>query len=261
MKNFIKTAIIAASLLIGSFSVNAQDLVEETVVAKNKAFDHLSIGIDAGTYGPGISLVTTLTPNILLRGGFTYATADYKPDDMTWDVTGHVSQTTEDIDMVLKADKFSAEFVNFKLGFELYPMKNGIFSVGLGAYFGKSNIPIETTVKDYASKIAQYGEKPYFTFEDVVILPNNDGTMKGLIKFGNTVKPYFVLSLGRSIATNHRVSFKFDLGVIYQGQIKFESDNAKTGSDLIPKEADEYLDSPYLKFWPVLNFTLAYRIF
>jgi len=253
IQNFIKTAILAALLTCGTSVVSAQS-----------AFEHLSVGLEAGTYGPGLTVATTLTPNLLLRGGIGYASSSYNPEDMTYDVTGHVSYTPDDIDMILKINKLSADFLNFRLGFEYYPMRNGIFSIGAGAYFGESAIPVEGKVNDYKTFTSKYGEKPYFTFDDVVIVPEDDGSMTGKIKLGTAIKPYFVLSLGRSIATDHRVSFKFDLGLIYQGKIQLSSDNSSRNlkfSDIPDEDRDEYLDSPLLKLWPVLNFTLAYRIF
>jgi hypothetical protein len=241
MKTYFKLAFIAFSLIVS------------TGAAKAQAFNHLSVGLEAGTYGPGLTVATNLSSHLLLRGGVDFAKSAYKPTDMTFDVTGHTTEG-EDIDMVLKANELTVNFVNAKLGLEFYPMENGIFSIGAGAYLGKSNFALDTKVNNYDSN-----KKPYFQFEDVTVQPNSDGTMTGDVKLGNSVKPYFVLSLGRSIAANHRLSFKFDLGLIYQGDIKFSSPNSVNIH--LPEDADKQLDSPLLKCWPLLNFTLAYKIF
>lgn len=253
-KNYSFLAIIIL-LLTSGMNSNAQFL------------KHLSVGIDAGTYGGGISAATTITPNLLLKAGLGYTSTDVAMADMNFDVNGRTaSHPAPDIAMNLDVNQLTLSFCNFKLGVEYYPMKNGIFSLGAGFYLGQSGLKLKGQIADYESITNQQGgQQPYFDFGDVVIQPKSNGTMTADVRFGNAIKPYFGIGLGRSIATNNRVGFKCDIGIVYQGKIKIGSDNAASAlrpdTQAAAAEALGFLDSPLMQIWPMINFSLSYRIF
>jgi len=118
---------------------------------------------------------------------------------------------------------------------------------------GSNKITAEGKVDDYKG-----GQ---FEFEDIIISPEPDGTFGARLKLGNTVKPYLGIGIGRTIPKS-RVSCRLDLGVVYQGKYKIESDNvSKEGIELANEKAADF-DFPdeILKWWPKLSFSLIYRI-
>ena len=118
-------------------------------------------------------------------------------------------------------------------------------------------------IKNYRELTAALGEKPELHYEDIVITPDDDGSFDGKLHMGNTLKPYFGIGLGRTIPQN-RVGFKFELGIVFQGKYALSSHNLnEAGHNWLNKMTEE-LDLPVsekaLNWWPMLNFSLTYRI-
>jgi hypothetical protein len=246
---FRKNQIILAVICCFTFSAT---------VKAQKAFDQFSAGLEAGTYGPGITTSTSLSPNFKLRGGFDYfclsPSLDFSisPEGYLPDVIA----TATNLSGSLYDPKLS--FVNFKLLIDYYPFKNGIFSLSAGAYIGSNSISVKGKINNYDSDYI------FNLNDDIIVQPNIDGSFDAKVKLGGVIKPYFGIGFGRSIAKK-RIAFKFDLGIIYQGDFKFDSkqvylsgsaQNQLTSSD----ELDD-LPKGILKLWPMLNFSLTYRIF
>jgi hypothetical protein len=152
----------------------------------------------------------------------------------------------------------------FKVLVDYYPMKNGIFSISTGFYAGTNKISATAKVDDYELLVAiNRGEHPVFEIDDLVIKPKPDGTLSGQFILGNTVKPYFGLGLGRTIA-NNRIGFKFDIGTIYQGHYSFESPQVTGHGSAVNSGTNDFLkdnDVPtwIADIWPLINFSLSYR--
>lgn len=226
----------AAYLILFSSSVMNLSAQDEA----DKPFKSLGVGINTGSNGYGVSLITKLTPHIVARLGFDGLGVTYKPNDLTFDADygGH--------DVTVKGNAIKAQFANSKLLFDYYPFPNGIFSVSAGLFVGKSKIKLE----GYAS------EK--FNFEDIVITPDSKGYFDAYIDMGNSIKPYFGLGLGRTLAKK-RVGFKFDLGAIYQGHYNLKSDYMTSESTSSNNALTDQIPKSILDFWPVINFSLSYR--
>jgi hypothetical protein len=222
------------------------------------AFQQLAIGVEAGTYGPGVTLATSLSPNFKLKAGLNFMNYKYN-GEFDLDPDGYLPSAPEtSITMSGKLIDPELSFTNGKLIIDYYPMKNGIFSLSAGVYAGNNSISVN-------GKIDNYNPDAVFNFEDITVKPNTDGTFEGKLKLGNTIKPYFGLGLGRTIA-NKRVGFRFDLGLVYQGDYKFESKNVLSGTSLINNQANKISEETnvpawLLKCWPMINFSLSYRIF
>ncbi|MDR3184223.1 MAG: hypothetical protein LBT49_02310 [Prevotellaceae bacterium] len=213
--------------------------------------ENFGVGIKAGTNGVGADFNTSLHPNIKARLGFNYLWYNYRPADLTVDDSrdgfgpGHV----------LTLDKLKLSFPNVNLLVDLYPMRSGIFHFTVGLFVGQN-------------KISAYGHLPsnvtdFLLSGEYGLTPNRDGTLSASLKIGNVVKPYFGFGLGRTI-TKRRVGFKFELGVIYQGKnLKFESPNLddKIVNKTVSDNDDTLTNAEnLLQFWPVMSFTLSYRI-
>ena len=196
------------------------------------AFENFGANLKAGLMnGVGVDFSTSLHANVKARLGFSYLGLDAKN-----------YMDNEDL------EQGQAKFANANLLFDYYPMKNGVFHITAGAYFGNNKILIAADNTDP------------FSIYDYVIVPDANGYFKGTVKFGGAVKPYFGLGLGRTIP-NKRVGFKFEIGAVYQGKMKVESDYLNTS--MKPDDVDDSLDIPVLeslRFWPSLTLSLVFRL-
>jgi hypothetical protein len=239
MKKILTVSILS---LLCCMAAIAQQTEDQTTENRQKAFSSWGIGVNAGTYGVGGTLITKIHPHWVVRAGYDYANYTYKPSDLKIDVE------YEGYEFQAKVNSLNLKFPNAKLLIDYYPFSNGLFSLTTGLYFGKNRIKLE----GYAS------EK--FEFEDIVIQPDPvTGYFDAFLALGKSVKPYFGIGLGRSLA-NKRIGFRFDLGAVYQGKYKVTSNYMTEESvassndalkDVIPKSVAE--------LWPMMNFSLSYR--
>jgi hypothetical protein len=255
---------IVAALFVFLFGIpfaNAQE-----------AFKHWAIGIEGGTNGVGITAATALSSNFKLRAGVDFLGYTYT-GDIDLDLKGYLPDLSgyseyynvDDISLTGTFTDAKLNFTNFKAIVDYYPMANGIFSISAGLYFGKNTISASAKIDNYQALTNQYNLPPVFDFEGLTVKPDADGSFDAKVQLGNAIKPYFGIGLGRTIA-NSRVGFKFDLGIIYQGDYKFKSKNIISENNRLDDIANNYLsdsDVPtgLLKLWPVINFGLSYRIF
>lgn len=206
-----------------------------------KSFENYAIALKAGTYGIGFDISTALHPNTKFRLGFNYLGIDYTAG-LEYKATGLSSGNKIPVNI----DNAELRFPNVNILVDYFPKRSGIFHFTTGLYFGQS-------------KISAYGKAPEaFLADDYVVQPNPDNSFSAHLKLGNVVKPYFGIGLGRTI-TKHRVGFKFELGILYQGPYTIETNNAQT--ELIKKEIDN-IELPELltRLWPMLTLSLSYRI-
>lgn len=246
----ITFSFILAHIMV--FSVNAQ----------YSAFESWSAGINAGLYGIGVQGATSLSPNLRLRAGFDYFTYSHN-DAIEFDFT--VENGGDEVDAEGELTDTEITLPNFKTLVDYYPMKNGIFCFTGGFYFGTNKASTNGSITNYQDLTAVLGENPELQFEDtdIVITPNDDGSFYGKLDMGNAIKPYFGIGLGRTIPRN-RVGFKFELGMVYQGKYVLSSPNLKDGGKNFVSEMTDELDLPVsesiLNWWPMMNFSLTYRI-
>ena len=229
--------------------------------AQGGMFENWSVGVNAGLYGLGIQGATSLSPNFKARVGFDYMKFSYN-DGISFDAP-IVNVPDQDLDLDGELSGVELKFPNFKAMVDYYPVKNGIFCITAGFYIGNNKITANGQVDDYHGIVSRIGKNPEFDLEGTIIKPDNNGKFDASIKLGQTFKPYVGLGLGRTIPKS-RVGFKFELGVVYQGKISVESDHV-SDSDLakvndMTSEFDLPVSKNVLKLWPMLNFTLSYRI-
>jgi hypothetical protein len=242
--------------LLGAGFVNAQE-----------AFKHWALGVDAGTYGVGVSAATSLSSNFKLRLGVNHLGFNYKDGFDMGGVDGYLPELPAEapsIEMEGQITDLKLNFTQGKVLVDYYPMKNGVFSLTAGLYLGKNMISGAGKIENYEALVEQNGgERPVFGFEDLTIQPEANGSFDAKIQFGNAIKPYVGIGLGRTIA-NSRVGFKFDLGVVFQGDIQFKSKTIYPGSNttnMAYNKLNDYVSTDLLKLWPILSFSLSYRIF
>ncbi len=149
--------------------------------AQQSAFDSWSVGINAGLYGAGIQGATSLSPHFKLRAGFDYFTYNQKDVaefDVDVEYSGYQATATAEL------TDLEVTFPNFKALIDYYPMKNGIFCLTGGFYFGNNKAFTNGLIRDYQELSEQLGENPDLRYEDIVITPNDDGTFFGELGMG-----------------------------------------------------------------------------
>lgn len=119
-------------------------------------------------------------------------------------------ETDDGDDVSAKINTLKVNLSNAKMLVDYYPFRNGIFSLTGGLYIGQSKI----TMKGHADQ--------KFNLDDIVIQPDANGYFDASLVLGNSVKPYFGIGLGRTLAKK-RIGFRFELGAIYQGHYKIKS--------------------------------------
>lgn len=221
--------------------------------SEKELFKNWAVGVDLLTlYGFGVYGATSISPNFKARVGFDYL--GYKYDngiDLEADAINSQGEAqNKTIEGSFK--QASLKFPNAKILVDYYPRPNGIFSVTAGFYIGQNKISADGQIYNYN------GSDEFELMNDIVIKPNADGTFGAQLKLGNVIKPYLGIGLGRTIA-NNRVGFKFDLGVVYQGKMKIESDQIQNVK-AIQKASDVAISENALSWWPMIGFSLSYRI-
>ena len=227
--------------------------------AQGMLFENWAVGLNGGLYGFGIHGATSLAPNFKARVGFDFMSYAYK-DAIGFDADAVKNGEFLDYDISGEFSNAKLVFPNAKVMIDYYPMKTGVFCFTAGVYFGVNNINLDGKAYDYS----QYTERPNLKFDNIEIQPNNDGSFDAKLRLGNAVKPYFGIGLGRTIPKS-RVGFKFELGVVYQGEPQIKSDNSVshnvyTAKSLFGDTEDFPVPEGLLKLWPMMNFTLSYKI-
>ena len=235
-QNFLVTLILITSFSTSLFSQNEP--------FSGGLFENYGVALKVGSYGIGVDLSTSLHPNIKARLGFNYFDLA-KKSGLEYDVVSLYGN-----DITVTADKVGLHFSNLNLLVDFFPVQSGVFHLTAGFYFGQNKIQASGTAPEA------------FGIEDYVIVPDADGTFAATLKLGGAVKPYLGIGLGRTIPKS-RVGFKFELGMVYQGNLKIESDNmdvSELQSGL--QSSFDQLDIPkvFTQFWPMLTFSLSYRI-
>ena len=233
-------------------------IVAFSAKAQGEFLKSWAVGVNAGLYGYGLQGATSLSSNIKASVGFDYMSYSYND---VFDFDAPITNIPNQNDLRGEFAGAKLSFFNAKAMIDYYPMKNGIFCFTAGFYTGNNKITADAKVLGYDKIQGQY---PEIGMEEIVVKPNPDGSFDATLKLGDTFKPYFGIGLGRTIPKS-RIGFKFELGVVYQGEYRFESNNisgsfVEDANNQFTSNIDFPVSKDVLKLWPMLNFTLSYRI-
>lgn len=232
-------------------------------VFSESLFDHASLGVKASTMGVGAELATTLSRNLQLRLGYDYIDYDRDINIDTKDEALKTAVGTEKFPVFKTTSDFT--YKNAHALLDLYPMRNGIFHFTAGVYYGKSKINVDGQVVDADTKeplsLAEGQTSwPNLHFADYEV-PLKDGKAQVDMKLGKPWKPYFGIGLGRAVPKS-RVGFKFELGVLYQGDFKIEQNGTELAID--KTKLDSFIDesdyTKWLKFYPMASLQIICRL-
>ncbi|MDR3118887.1 MAG: hypothetical protein LBU44_05645 [Mediterranea sp.] len=227
-------------------------LMTTTVCAQHKVapFEHLSVSVNAGTLGVGVQVAAPVNRFLSLRTGlmmFKYAYRYEYDGELT--ING-VRANVPIIDMEARAN-----MVNGLLLADVFPFPNRRIHVTGGFYMGTPDIvKMSTLIEVDPNRIIEIG--------DLMIQPVN-GKVSAQLKT-SSFKPYAGIGFGSSVTKHNRVGFKFEMGVMFHGNPKFEIIEGKeeevdrTMGDELSKFNDFLKD---FSLYPVINFQLNFRAF
>ena len=94
-------------------------------------------------------------------------------------------------------------------------------------------------------------------------LPDEIGIIEINMKPGLKITPYAGIGFGRAIAANGKVSFAFELGVVYLDSPKVLLNTTGMLKPTSSAEQQQQLTEnvAWINMYPVINFQLSYRIF
>jgi hypothetical protein len=263
------------ALIVGTCSVHAQKKDQYIVVESAKSpvkmqqgkydksfLSHLSIALRASTMGGGIQAATPINDYFTLRAGLDLVNIKTSNIDISLDDPDGVFQQslgyTPDYRM-----KGKLNLTHGNVLVDFHPTK-GVFHLTAGFFVGTNKIKAEGMLVDSNGKKAEL--KPGELWPTINLeghqLEIADANLNAELQLGRVIKPYFGFGLGRAIA-NKRVSFKFELGAMYQGGYSLKQNGKKID---ISKNVSENFDdidtyTNALKWWPMLNFQISYKIF
>jgi len=232
---------------------------------ETKAFSQWAAGLRVSTLGVGIEASTNINNYFKLRGGLNFISLS--PDITIGIDDSNLRQVIKgNYDPDYKMDA-GINMFNGNILVDIYPTGSGIFHLTAGFYLGQNKIKAKGKLvnPDTGEKAElDYGlEWPTLNLEGHEIRIEN-GEINGNIYVGKVIKPYLGIGLGNSIAkTKNRLSFMFELGVMYQGDYTIKQGGKKVNIDNIHDESfddiKKYTD--WFKWWPILNFQLSYRFY
>lgn len=205
----------------------------------------LSLTGRVGSPGFGLELSKSVTPRANLRCGLNFL--GYGRDLDADLAAGSVAAPIHfDGELRLKTVGLLAD---------LYASKG--FHLTGGVIYNRSTIRVD------ARPVAP------IVINDQSYTPDEIGTLTGTAKLGRQWAPYAGIGFGNPGTSAGRVSFVFDLGVIFQGQPHLTL--AASGAAAAGRDADidaaaelvnsDHFDKSYLKYYPVVSFGIGVRLF
>lgn len=271
------TSVIAACLMSAS-TLCAQDY-------DTNMFNHMSLGVTAGTPGVGLDIAMPMSDYVQVRAGATYMPQVSFNTELEYN--------DEAIDP-LKASpttiKSKVDFFNAKLLFDIYFSPSFPLHVTLGAYYG-GGTPITIESVGNEEKLTEiwqhntnrfndpYGERASELWGPMVgsyvLLPDNEGKINARIE-ASKFKPYAGLGWGRA-QTDGGINWMVEAGVMFWNEPKLycttTCKDAENNNKL--KEVTYELPSQgtssskgglvtqisKIKIYPVINFRLGFNLF
>ena len=239
------------------------------MTARAQAFDHLAVGIGAGTDGVSLELAAPLGSHVDLRAGYGLATGVVGYTFNGVSVPEHPG--LKDSRHVGVPLKINLGMSDARLLFNIYPSATKGFHFTIGAFLG-SPCFARGTLTEMPSDYNTVG------FEvDGYLVRAQGGKLAtelrapGLGGASFAVKPYVGIGFGRAVNRDGRVSFCFDLGAQYQGKAGLwaEGENLTGRTQMVQLTRDQVEDigevvdeiGKYTAFWPTLSLRLYVRLF
>ena len=196
-----------------------------------------AISFRVGTLGPGIDLSFSVNESLNLRAGGTYFAVSE-------------TSTFEDSDVNVEFE-FDVKWGGATVMLDFHPFDNS-FRVSGGLFYSLIEVSGGgTPTESYFLNEGASNEKEF--------LPERLGTLSFTLEYEQSISPYLGIGFGNA-TRGSRVTFLFDLGVIYTGSPTLDM----SGTRMLAPTANwdtrfnEGLES--FKFLPVISLGLAVRL-
>ncbi len=241
----IRSFIILMILLWNSWSYAQKPATEldppkrEPVIARPKpvsAWDtqRTAAALKFGTLGFGLEVIQSLRENVNARLGLNYYHGDYNDND-------------DDLEYDLAVNLHSWELLA-----DWFPYK-GEFRVSAGLLYNGDNGELVGEPTD----AMHIGDTRY--------TPAEIGALTYKVDF-RKIAPYLGIGVGNPLRKDRKVSFTFDIGIVFQGSpdVALSSDSSLADvpsfqRDLERERAELEDDIHNLKYYPVIAFGVTYR--
>lgn len=274
MKKIILTGIMSA---IVALSINAQE--------DKMMFNHLSVGVDLGTTGIGLSLATPVSNYAAIRAGF-----DFVPNikvDKTASINSRDASNREPLksDEDAKHPKIQGK-THLTTGHflvDVYPFRKNNLHFTAGAYFGTDeavtmynkkegalksvNIVNEAIKADHVGMSEEELRAEHYAclkIGDKYYFPDAEGNMHAKMKT-NSFRPYVGIGYGRAVSEKKKISCQVDLGCMFWGKPEIVMmDETLTSSEI--KDSNNKVDGAFealskVVVYPVLSVRINGTIF
>lgn len=241
-------------------------------------FNHLSVGVNAGTPGVGADVAMPVCKFIQVRAGFVKmpdfninASLDAS-ETQYFDASGTLQQLPEGKLKIQGKPKLA----NGMIMLDLLPIPISSFHITVGAYFGGGDI-IEmynredgalSIINEANDQIAQWNaqnpgnpQKPIgLELGDYLLTPDADGNVRATFST-KKFRPYAGLGFGRAVP-RRRIGFRTDIGCMFWGKPTIKC-NGETisASDVGGDEGKIIRAMSKIKIYPCISFRLCGRIF
>lgn len=251
----LRHLVLPLAMLCGVLTVSAQE-------EDKNMFNHLSVGVTAGTPGIGFDVAAPIGNYVQVRAGVAFMPSikfgtDLDVVEIPSDFTGKYPETVE--------VEAKVGFTNGKLLFDVFPFKSSSFHITAGAYFGSSAIIKAYNKEDgLLQDIADYnathpGQEIGYELGDYLLTPDDKGNISAEIKTAS-FKPYVGLGFGRAVPKK-RIGFMFEAGVQFWGSPKLYCNGDRlTEEDFNGEDGGLMKTLSKITVYPVINFRICGRI-
>jgi len=197
------TGLLSIALALFSLSAQAQE-------TEYGLFDHLGVGISAGTDGLGFDLAAPITDWVAVRAGMSITSfIKYKKNDVKIDSKSSTIKDKVDVEGKLNTN-------DFKVLFDFYPAKSSSFHLTAGAFLGSKKAVKIYTTEPLVSDPKDYGTAG-IVLGDHRFTSGKDGKVEANVEVAG-FRPYVGFGFGRAIPKKSRVSLSCDFGVKIWGK-------------------------------------------
>lgn len=224
---------------------------------------HLNVSAGVSTLGFTMEAATPISESLKLRAGFDFLNLNTSQYDFDIDDSEGTLHDAFGFTPTYET-KGSLNMLHGHALVDYYPFRKGILHLTAGVYLGNSKIKAKGLLTDGDGNIVELKpghEWPIIDF-DGNQLDINNGRLDAELVLGQTIKPYFGIGLGRAVS-KRRLGVKFEIGILYQGDYTLKQNGKKviSTSDINASIEDTDKVTKWLKWWPMVNLQINYRIF
>ncbi len=215
-------------------------------------FDHVGLGVYAGTTGAGFELGAPITNHLQLRAGYTFDLGMSGKFDVDYTDKGQQKET--EVEAKIKMGGFHTLL-------DIFPSSRLTFHITTGFFLGEDHV----LTAENTSPISGTDPNSGLEIGDYIVGFDNNGIAHAAVEVSK-FRPYVGIGFGR-LVPRKRVSFSFDLGAQLWGKPKVMglSVDGKSWNEVqsrdVDKKDDGFIDIiSSIRIYPVLTLRLSGRI-